>query len=188
MKENPARIRFVSPPVRMRPRSAVVPSTSHGEDVTSPALLWQPIAPGPALQPHQLLVASMGVPRFEASFPTPATELPTIRLKWAWRLPATPPAPTKMPSVEFPVRVLPVALIAWFGLPPTASVTDTPEPLEPETPLPLTARSVLPPDREIPEPVFPVIVLPETTPPWRWRRSIGPSPLLVLPVIETSDE
>src|SRR3954470_24042937 len=88
----PAVIGVVSPFVRMRPRCAVTPKTSHGLKAAGPALDSQPgPPPGPALQPHQLSVASTGSapPLF-----TPAPPLEMIRLKWTARPPGTLPLPT----------------------------------------------------------------------------------------------
>src|SRR3954447_8349980 len=184
LNEKPAVIGFVSPFVSTRPRCAVTPKTSHGLNAAGPALDSQPgPPPGPALHPHQLLVASTGSP--PVLF-TPAPPFDTIRLKWTASPPGTAPPLTEIPSPALPWRSLPTSVIALFGFGtmPPLSARLIAEKVDPDTSLPLTSRSALPPDRATPAPVFPVMVLPDTTPWCTLRSSMEPSFELVLPVIE----
>src|SRR3954449_11909137 len=101
LNEKPAVIGFVSPFVSTRPRCAVTPKTSHGLNAAGPALDSQPgPPPGPALHPHQLLVASTDV---DPPLLSPSPALPTIRLTCAASGPLRRFAPIVMPSPPFPV-------------------------------------------------------------------------------------
>ena len=95
--------------------SALMLSTSHGLKVAVEPLplantVSQPVAPGPALQPHQLLIAVTVLPPSEPSpVPPPEAELPTMReLEMVTGLSSAKiPPPTDVPA-ELPVKTEPV--------------------------------------------------------------------------------